>query len=611
MRVFHNRCFPAVLVALTLATGGCRMLSRPNPQLPPELQPKEGPTAAASDPAPPPATASPVPAEGSTPVAVEAAAEPSGETPIPAPSAQAVVSLPSAPQQSEGKSGRLLMEAMVTAPQARELAPLPQSPEFRKALRRWDQGPIRYIILKEEQDLFRRLQTDEDRLSFIYSFWLRRDRIVETPENEYRLEFWRRVSQAEQRFIDSTQPGWMTDRGRVWVLLGPPDERDDFRNRAKGPGVLRWIYRNRPNYFLDSNFIVAFRRSTSGIWELSNHPKDFDPVFRDLKSSVRPFSSSIGFDAVLFPNLGEVIDVPQTTLLSLYMDLGQATAPTELYRVRDGDAQVTTTEIFGTMDVRTSFEFMGPTLSGTVHTGIVMGILKGSLVAENDIDEADSDLTIRISLYPGEGEDPEKVLPAPVPFGASRENYVAAASGRLLFRTQVDLEPGTYLAVYRIMDRTSGQSGQARETFTVPARFEEGLQLSTIVLASKLAEVDTASERPDAFTLGRFRVVPELDATFHNGNTFAVYYQVSGAEFDPRTGRRRLDVEYSFSVRQGEGWLDLGDSLLYRNQTNPQAWSVPMHDWPPANYRLRVKITDVVSGLHTSNDAFFRVLPGG
>jgi GWxTD domain-containing protein len=606
MNIPHDRLLATCLVVLSVAAGGCRLLSRPNPQLPPELQPKEGPTAAAADAAPPP----PVVAAVETPEPDESAAPPSA-----APASQAApqvsVALPTAPQPGEGKSGRLLMEAMVMAPQARELAPLPQNPEFRKALRTWDTGPVRYIILKEEQDLFRRLQTDEDRLAFIQSFWVRRDRNVETPENEYRIEFWRRVSQAEQRFIDSTTPGWKTDRGRVWVLLGPPDERDDFRNRAKGPGVLRWIYRNRPNYFLDSNFIVAFRRTTSGIWELSTHMDDFDPVFRDLKSSVRPFSSSIGVMGQLFPDLGKEIKVPQTTLLSLYMDLGQATAPTELYRVRDGDSQVETTEIFGTMDVRTSFEFMGPTVDAKVRTGIVMGILKGSLVAENDIDEADSDLSISISVYPGEGEDPEQVIRVPLPFGPSRENYVAATSGRFLFRTELSLEPGTYLAVYRILDRTSGQSGQARESFTVPARFEEGLQLSSIVLASKLAEVDNANERPDAFTLGRFRVVPELDATFHNGNTFAVYYQVSGAEFDPRSGKRRLDVEYSFSVRQGDSWLDLGDSLLYRNQTNPQAWSVPMQDWPPANYRLRVKVTDVVNGEHTSNDAFFRVLPGG
>jgi GWxTD domain-containing protein len=505
------------------------------------------------------------------------------------------------------------MEPLISAPQVRELAPLPDSPEFRRALRNWDEGPVRYIILKEEQDLFRRLQTDEDRLGFIQGFWMRRDRSPETMDNEYRLEFWRRVSESERRFIDAPMPGWKTDRGRVWILLGPPDERDDFRSRAKGAGVLRWIYRNRPNYFLDSNFIVAFTKTPSGLWELSNNPKDFDPVFRDLNSSVRNFSSSIGIESELIANAGggDPIEVPSVTLLSLFMDLGQATAPPELYRVREGEAAVETTETFGTLDLRTTFEFLGPTPTGQVRTGIVLGILKGSLVAETDSEEADSDLAISMSLYVGDGENPDQVVPLPQPFGPSRENYVAGLQDRLLYRSEVTLSPGPYLAVYRILDRTSGQSAQARETFTVPSRFEEGLQLSSIVLARRLAEMDTSRERPDAFTLGRFRVVPALDATYRNGQTFAFYYQVSGADFDPGTGQRRLDVEYSFAVKQDTGWLELGESLVYRNQSNPQAWSVPLQNWPPANYRLRVAITDIVTGDRTSNDTFFRVIPGG
>ncbi|MCZ6832765.1 MAG: GWxTD domain-containing protein [Acidobacteria bacterium] len=597
----------AVTLALVfLSTAGCRMFTRPNPQMPPELRPSPGPTASAM-----PAedrTSSPAPEADTTPAPAAASQQSQApDQPYPQPAA---VSLPDAPRPSEGKSGRLLIEPLVTAPQARELAPLPDNPEFRKALRTWDKGPIRYIILKEEQDLFRGLKTDEDRLAFIQGFWERRDRSPETMDNEYRLEFWRRVSQAERRFIDAPMPGWKTDRGRVWIIMGPPDTRDDFASRAKGPGVLRWIYRQRPNYFLEPNFIVAFRRTTSGIWELSNHPKDFDPVFRDLRSSVRPVNSTVGIESSLAPNLGATIDVPSTTLLSLYMDLGQALAPPELYRVREGVPSVETTEIFGTMDLRTSFEFLGPTFAGKVRTGIVLGILKGSLAAETDAAEADSDLSLDMSIYRGTEEDPGEVIPVPGSFGPSRENYVAGLNDRLLYRTEVELEPGSYLAVYRVLDRTSGQSAQARETFTIPSRFEEGLQLSSIVLARHLARINPDTERPDAFTLGRFRVVPELDATYHNGETFAFFYQVHGAGFDPRDGKRRLDVEYSFAVRQDSGWLELSESLIYRNLTNPQAWSVPLQGWPPANYRLRVQITDQVTGERTANDAYFRVIPG-
>lgn len=593
------------LALIFLATTGCRMFTRPNPQMPPEFRPKDGPTAStqsveAPAPAPAPESTAGVPAATPQTESAQGRSAPSSAT----------VNLPDAPRLTEGKSGRILIEPLVAPAKARELAPLPDNPEFRKALRTWDEGPIRYIILKEEEDLFGSLRTDEDRLAFIQGFWERRDRTPETLDNEYRLEFWHRVSQSERRFIDAPMPGWKTDRGRIWIIMGPPDQRDDFRSRAKGPGVLRWIYRQRPNYFLEPNFIVAFRRTTSGIWELSNHPKDFDTVFRDLRSNVRGVNSSSGITSFAPVNLGSMIELPTTTLLSLYMDLGQAMAPPELYRVREGESYVETTEIFGTIDLRTSFEFLGPTFTGKVRTGIVLGILKGSLVAETDSEEADSDLSIDMSIYRGSEEDPGEVIPVPREFGPSRENYIAGLNDRLLYRTELDLEPGSYLAVYRVLDRTSGQSAQARETFTIPSRFEEGLQLSSIVLARHLARINPDTERPDAFTLGRFRVVPELDATYHNGETFAFYYQVHGASFDPRDGKRRLDVEYSFAVKQDSGWLELSETLIYRNQTNPQAWSVPLQAWPPANYRLRVQITDQVTGERTANDAYFRVIPG-
>ncbi|MFQ5720764.1 MAG: hypothetical protein ACE5IK_14595, partial [Acidobacteriota bacterium] len=228
---------------------------------------------------------------------------------------------------------------------------------------------------------------------------------------------------------------------------------------------------------------------------------------------------------------------------------------------------------------------------------------------EIDEDEADSSLTIDMSIYAGQSED-AAVIRVRDGFGPSRGNYVASLSQRLVFRTALDLAPGSYLAVYRILDRTSGQAAQARETFTVPDRFSDGFNLSTIVLARQLSPIDLDNERPDAFTLGRFRVVPNIDATYRNGEDLAFYYQLSGADLDPRTGHPRLDVRYHFAAQQGDDWLDLGEALVYRDLEDPHGWSVPLIDWPPASYRLTVRITDKISGTTRSQDAYFRVVPG-
>src|SRR5438093_12048987 len=98
---------------------------------------------------------------------------------------------------------------------------------------RWREGPVRYLLTKDEDDAFRRLKTDEERAAFIRTFWASRDPDTSTPENEYRDMFYARVAQANRVFTDSTKPGWKTDRGKIFILLGPPDEveqRQDGNN---------------------------------------------------------------------------------------------------------------------------------------------------------------------------------------------------------------------------------------------------------------------------------------------------------------------------------------------------------------------------------------------
>src|SRR5262245_34716971 len=82
------------------------------------------------------------------------------------------------------------------------------------------EGPVRYLLTKDEDDAFRRLKTDEERAGFIRTFWASRDPDATTPENEYRDTFYARVAQANRVFTDSTKPGWKTDRGKIFILLG-------------------------------------------------------------------------------------------------------------------------------------------------------------------------------------------------------------------------------------------------------------------------------------------------------------------------------------------------------------------------------------------------------
>ncbi|QUV78269.1 GWxTD domain-containing protein [Chloracidobacterium thermophilum] len=91
--------------------------------------------------------------------------------------------------------------------------------ELDKIYQRWVNEDVDYIITPEERAAFKKLQTDEEREEFIEQFWLRRDPDPDTPENEYREEYYRRIAYANEKFTSGI-PGWKTDRGASTSLGG-------------------------------------------------------------------------------------------------------------------------------------------------------------------------------------------------------------------------------------------------------------------------------------------------------------------------------------------------------------------------------------------------------
>jgi GWxTD domain-containing protein len=83
---------------------------------------------------------------------------------------------------------------------------------------------VRYTITAEERRAFLSL-APEAREMFIEDFWARRDPTPGSPENEYRTEYYNRIERSNRLFSGGGAPGWLQDRGRVYITLGPPDSR--------------------------------------------------------------------------------------------------------------------------------------------------------------------------------------------------------------------------------------------------------------------------------------------------------------------------------------------------------------------------------------------------
>jgi GWxTD domain-containing protein len=99
--------------------------------------------------------------------------------------------------------------------------------------RDWLAEDVSYIILPEERCAFLRLGTDEERNQFIEQFWYRRAADAISPGYDFNTEHYRRIAYANEKYGGQIT-GWKTDRGRVYVLFGPPDSVEELREQVAG-----------------------------------------------------------------------------------------------------------------------------------------------------------------------------------------------------------------------------------------------------------------------------------------------------------------------------------------------------------------------------------------
>lgn len=124
--------------------------------------------------------------------------------------------------------------------------------------KKWLEEEVVYIILPVEKDVFLQLETDREREMFIEAFWKHRDPTQGTPLNEFKDEHYRRIQYANYNYGRATpKPGWKTDRGRTYIVLGEPRDIE----RINESGVYNtevWFYQGLTQYGLPSGFSVVF-----------------------------------------------------------------------------------------------------------------------------------------------------------------------------------------------------------------------------------------------------------------------------------------------------------------------------------------------------------------
>jgi len=142
--------------------------------------------------------------------------------------------------------------------------------------KKWLEEEAVYIITPKEKKVFLQLETDKNRDLFIKAFWKQRDPIPLTERNEFKDEHYKRLEYANRNFSRGTPiPGWKTDRGRIYIILGPPRDKQTYEDSSSAYPTTVWFYQGMSKYGLPDAFhVVFFKRRGVGDYKLYSPTMD-------------------------------------------------------------------------------------------------------------------------------------------------------------------------------------------------------------------------------------------------------------------------------------------------------------------------------------------------
>ncbi|HXI01940.1 MAG TPA: GWxTD domain-containing protein [Candidatus Saccharimonadales bacterium] len=489
----------------------------------------------------------------------------------------------------------------------------------------WRQGPIRYIITRSEDKEYKDLETEEQRSRFIEDFWRRRDPDPSTPGNEFRAMFWRRVRRANSLYgKETTRPGWVTDMGKIYILLGPPDEisRDEMAEGRRG--IVVWTYRNSPGVGpnpvkVGPNQVLAFAQDSSGEYRLTAEPSKLANVWEGLPNPQPPmglmanvqaqrdafqaaYAQSIGLtDPVIRAHGGPATGGP----LSITMNMAQLQQPPAEWNL---NTEVRTREFFGELpfSARADF-FRRADGSPEIHMSVA---LKSTVVTYRTRSGVEEPAVEALgTIYDSTGTQTRLTLDKDNRFIAASENRTAGIDDNLIYQARFTLPPGAYRARLTILDEVSGKSSTSETPFTVPDFGRSGLSLSSVTLARSIGP---ASGDAPAYRFGNLHVLPRVGNNLAPGGELSFYYQVYGAARSEDTGKPRLDVGYTFvAVGANDETAEIGQVQFTGQEAEAQGYSLSLKDWPAGTYLVRIHVADKVAGADVTRELPFRIVEPG
>jgi GWxTD domain-containing protein len=506
--------------------------------------------------------------------------------------------------------------------------------ELDSQYKKWLNEDVVYIISPEERRSFLRLSTNEEREQFIEAFWQRRNPDPDSPENSFKEEHYRRIAYANEHFASGI-PGWKTDRGKIYIMWGPPDEIDSHptggtweRPMDQGGGETStypwetWRYRYLEGVSLGENVELEFvDPSSTGEYHLTMDPSEKDALLMvpgagltmaesmGMADKSQRFSNTDGTHMAENESGAGGLNSGDQEFNRLEKYAAIMKPPTVKFKDLEADSTARVVRDQVKFDYR--YDFLRIT-SDTVLVPITIQIpvRQLSFQEKDGVDSATMDLFVRVTSLGGRVVQTfEDTLRSDIPASLLQKSLNTSR----IYQKAVPLTPNLYRLDIVVKDVNSGNVGVVNTRLAVPRFQDDQLSSSSLILADDMQRVSSKDIGLGQFVLGDVKVRPKLDGAFTPNDAMGVYLQVYNLKVDDKTHRSDTSVEYRVTKEKDPQPMlrfDVpADKLPQHGEELTLEQLITLGSLAPGKYQLAVAITDNLAKQTITPTADFTVKP--
>jgi GWxTD domain-containing protein len=506
--------------------------------------------------------------------------------------------------------------------------------ELSGTYKKWLNEDVRWIITPEEVAAFKQLSNDEERDAFIEQFWLRRDPTPDTPENEYKEEHYRRIAYANEHFAAGI-PGWRTDRGRIYIAYGPPDEIDSHpsggmyqRPIEEGGGDTStfpfedWRYRYIEGIGNEVN-LEFVDTCMCGDYHLTIDPNEKDALLHTPNGGLTLYeqmglsskTSRITNAGTGAANAGPEQNISSNnefTKLELLAKINQAPK----VKFKDLEEVVSHKINVNLMPFEVRTDFVKVT-GDTVLVPVTLQVKNKDVtfVSKDGIQRGTVNIFGRVTGLTGKvAQTFEDTVQIDVPQDLLEKTMEHSS----LYWKAIPLRPGRYRFDVVVKDVNGDRVGTWSHGVQVPEYADDKLASSTMILADHMEKVPTKNVGSGSFVIGETKFAyPHLDspdgkpASFKRDQRVNLWMQVYNLQADGATKKPSANIEYEIvNVANNQSVLHSSESTDKMGKVGDQITlekSLALTSFQPGIYKLTIKVADNVSKQQIAPSVKFAV----